>query len=44
VPAHLPGTNPFTNEPAQSMKIPPDALRAGAASMYPEFKAKLEGR
>ena len=44
VPAHLPGKNPFVNEPAQNMKIPPDALRAGAASMYPEFKAKLEGK
>jgi hypothetical protein len=41
IPAHLPGKNPFVNEPAENMKIPPDALRAGAASMYPEFKAKV---
>jgi hypothetical protein len=41
VPAHLPGKNLFVNEPAERMGIPPDALRAGAASMYPEFKAKV---
>ncbi len=41
VPAHLPGKNLFLNEPAEKMGIPPEALRAGAASMYPEFKAKV---
>ena len=41
IPAHLPGKNPFVNEPAEKMNVPPDVLRAGAASMYPEFKAKV---
>ena len=41
VPSHLPGKNPFLKEPAAMMKIPEELLRAGAESMYPEFKAKL---
>jgi hypothetical protein len=44
VPAHLPGKNPFLKEPAAMMKIPEEALRAGARSMYPEFQATLEAR
>jgi len=44
IPAHLPGQNPFANEPATRMKIPPEALRAGAASMYPEFRDKVRPR
>jgi hypothetical protein len=44
VPSHLPGTNVFLKEPAAMMKIPEDALRAGAESMYPEFRAKLGTR
>ena len=41
VPAHFPGENRFVKEPADRMKIPEELLRAGAESMYPEFKAKL---
>jgi hypothetical protein len=41
IPAHFPGKNPFLQEPATMMKIPVDALRAGAKSMYPEFRATL---
>jgi hypothetical protein len=26
------------------MHIPLEAMRAGAAAMYPEFRAKLEGK
>jgi hypothetical protein len=44
VPSHLPGKNPFLKEPAAMMKVPESVLRAGAASMYPEFKATLQGR
>jgi hypothetical protein len=40
----LPGKNLFLNEPAQNMHIPPEALKAGAASMYPEFRSTLEKR
>jgi hypothetical protein len=43
VPHHLPGTNTFVAEFAARLKIPLEALRAGAATMYPEFKAKLRG-
>jgi len=41
VPAHLPGRNLFLNEPAEKMGIAPELLKAGAASMYPEFRAKV---
>jgi len=41
VPAHPPGRNPFVNEAAKMMKIPPEALRAGAATLYPEFRLKV---
>ncbi len=41
VPAHPPGQNPFVHEPAEKMHIPEEALRAGAATMYPEFRAKV---
>src|SRR5439155_21585130 len=41
VPSHFPGKNPFLHEPAAMMNIPDEALRAGAASMYPEFRTKL---
>jgi hypothetical protein len=44
VPAHFPGENPFLEEAATKMKIPDDALRAGAASMYPEFRTRLRSR
>jgi hypothetical protein len=44
VPSHMPGTNLFLKEPAEMMKIPPEALRAGAASMYPEFRGKLDAK
>jgi hypothetical protein len=40
----MPGTNLFLKEPAEMMKIPPEALRAGAASMYPEFRGKLDAK
>jgi len=42
VPSHLPGTNTFLKEPAAMMKLSEDVLRAGAASMYPEFRDKLK--
>lgn len=42
VPAHMPGTNPFVNDAAGKMHIPPEALRGGAASMYPEFREKVQ--
>ena len=44
IPAHLPGKNLFLNEPAENMHISLDAMRAGAASMYPEFRSRLEAK
>jgi hypothetical protein len=41
VPHFLPGANPFLNEPALKFKIPADAIRGGAATMYPEYRRKL---
>jgi glyoxylase-like metal-dependent hydrolase (beta-lactamase superfamily II) len=37
VPHHLPGGNPFLNEFADKHRIPVEAARGGAATMYPEF-------
>ena len=37
VPHHLPGSNIFLGEFAAAHKIPPEAARGGAATMYPEY-------
>ena len=42
VPHFLPGTNPFLHEFADKMKIPFDAVRGGAETMYPEYQKKLK--
>jgi hypothetical protein len=44
IPAHLPGQNPFLAEPAAKINVPVDVMRAGAAALYPEFRARLEKR
>jgi hypothetical protein len=41
VPHFLPGTNPYMEEFATRHKIPVEAARGGAETMYPEFRAKL---
>jgi len=41
VPHHLPGTNPFLNEFADKYKIPAEAARGGAETMYPEYRLKI---
>jgi cyclase len=41
VPHHLPGTNPFLAEFAERNKVPPDAARGGAATMYPEYRLNM---
>jgi len=41
VPHHLPGTNTFVNEFAGKVKLPLLATRGGAATMYPEYRLKL---
>jgi hypothetical protein len=41
IPHFLPGANPYLSEFAIRHKIPLEAVRGGAETMYPEFRAKL---
>ena len=41
VPHHLPGTNPYLAEFATRNKVPQDAARGGAATMYPEYRLNV---
>jgi len=41
VPHHLPGTNTFLTEFSTKYKLPPQAVRGGAETMYPEYRAKI---
>lgn len=41
VPHHLPGTNPFLTEFAAKYKLPPEAARGGAETMYLEDQLRL---
>jgi hypothetical protein len=41
VPHYLPGTNPYLTEFAIRHKIPLEATRGGAETMYPDYRAKL---
>jgi glyoxylase-like metal-dependent hydrolase (beta-lactamase superfamily II) len=40
IPSFLPGTNPYMTEFATKHKLPADATRGGADTMYPDFLAK----
>jgi len=40
IPSFLPGTNPYMTEFATKHKLPVDATRGGADTMYPDFLAK----
>jgi len=42
VPHYLPGTNPFLKELSDLYKVPYDAVRGGAATLYPEYRKKLK--
>jgi hypothetical protein len=42
VPHYLPGQNRFLKEFAAQFKLPEAAVRGGAATMYPEFRANLK--
>jgi len=42
VPHHLPGTNPYLDEFPAKYGIPPEAVRGGAETMYPEYMQKLK--
>jgi hypothetical protein len=41
VPHYLPGENPFLKEFAAANRLPQEATRGGAATMYPEFRSTL---
>jgi len=41
IPHNLPGTNPWVTDYAARYKIPFDVVISGAASMYPEIRAKI---
>jgi len=42
VPHYLPGTNPFLRELSDLYKVPYEAVRGGAATLYPEYRKKLK--
>jgi hypothetical protein len=42
IPHHLPGTNPFLKEFAESHKMPTEGARGGAETMYPEYQQKIK--
>jgi cyclase len=42
VPHYLPGTNPFLSEFAEKHRIPAEAARGGAVTMYPDFMRRLK--
>jgi hypothetical protein len=42
IPHYLPGTNPFLKELSDLYKVPYDAVRGGAATLYPEYRKKLK--
>ena len=44
VPHYLPGENPFLKDFAAANRLPDEATRGGAATMYPEFQSKLRAR
>jgi hypothetical protein len=42
VPHYLPGANPFLHEVTDTRNIPYEAVRGGAATMYPEYRKQLK--
>jgi hypothetical protein len=42
VPHYLPGANPFLKEVSDAYRIPYEAVRGGAATLYPEYRKKLK--
>jgi hypothetical protein len=42
VPNHLPGTNPFLHEVSDWYGVPFEATRGGAATLYPEYREKIQ--
>ena len=42
VPHYLPGANPFLDEVSKLYGIPLEAVRGGAATMYPEYRKRIK--
>jgi hypothetical protein len=42
VPSHMPGTNLYLDEFARRYRVPFEATRGGAETMYPEYQQKLQ--
>ena len=42
VPHHLPGANQYLSEYAEKHGLPAEAVRGGAATMYPEFMSRVQ--
>jgi hypothetical protein len=42
VPSHLPGANTFLTEFAEANRLPFEATRGGAETMYPEYRSKIK--
>jgi len=42
VPHHLPGSNPYLHEFADRVRLPYEAVRGGARTMYPEYQQRLK--
>lgn len=42
IPAHLPGKNTFLDEFPARYRLPPEAARGGAETMYPEYQKKMK--
>jgi hypothetical protein len=40
-PHFLPGKNPYVNDAAKSQGLPIEAIKGGAATMYPEYRERL---
>ncbi len=43
VPHFLPGQNPFLKETAEKLGLPPEVVRGGADTVYPEYRLKAKG-
>ena len=42
IPHYLPGANPYLHEFTTKHRLPPEAARGGAESMYPEYARQLK--
>jgi hypothetical protein len=41
-PHFLPGKNPYIDDTAKKLGVPVEAIKGGAATLYPEYRQKLK--